>query len=98
MKPLKWSASHAVWFEEIDDEHKEIFEAIGQLQKLLSSSGSPEEMRKAFERLMSSLTEHFAHEERLMQASRYDLLDWHKRLHAGARRKVRQYAAAGTSG
>lgn len=91
MASLKWSASDAVWIEEVDDEHKEIFEAIAGFQKLLGAA-SREEIRKSLERLISAMTEHFAHEERLMHAARYYSLDWHKGLHAGALRKVRYFA------
>ena len=34
MRSMKWSTSHAVFVTEIDDEHKEIFEAVSELQKV----------------------------------------------------------------
>jgi hemerythrin len=36
MRSLKWSTSHAVFVTEIDDEHREIFGAVADLQNLLS--------------------------------------------------------------
>ena len=33
MRTLKWSTSHAVFVTEIDDEHKEIFDAIAEFEK-----------------------------------------------------------------
>lgn len=94
MRSLKWSTSEAVWIAEIDDEHKAIFEAVTGLQKLLSAAGPTSEIRNAFESLTSSIVGHFGHEERLMRASRYPSLRWHKQLHDAACRKVRQYAPA----
>ena len=44
MRFLKWTTSEAVWVAEIDDEHKEIFEAVAQFQKILSSSAPPAEI------------------------------------------------------
>ena len=94
MTPLKWSTSHAVWVTEIDDEHKEIFVAVGELQSLLTGSARLPQIRKMLGRLTTAAADHFAHEERLMHASRYPGLRWHKRQHDAARRKAEEFAAA----
>ena len=92
MVALQWSTSHAVFVAEIDDEHKEIFEAVAKLHAALDSNGPLPEVRKLTERLVSSIVGHFAHEERLMRAARYDSFPWHKQRHEAARRRVGQYA------
>jgi hemerythrin len=92
MRSLQWSPSDAVWVTEIDDEHKEIFEMVARLQKSLSSAGPPAERRKLLEDLVTSVADHFAHEERLMRAARYGSLRWHKQQHDAARKKVQQFA------
>jgi len=91
MSPLKWSTSHAVFVPEIDDEHKEIFEAIYNLQRDLANGDSLPEVRQLIERLTSSVVEHFAHEERLMRAARYTSIGWHKQQHMTARKRVGQF-------
>jgi hemerythrin len=91
MRSLKWSISHAVFVPEIDDEHKEIFEAVGSLRKVLTSRITVEELRNLTQRLGACLGGHFAHEERLMRAARYGSLRWHKRQHDNARRRVGQF-------
>lgn len=91
MRYLKWSTSHAVFVTEIDDEHKEIFEVVSNLQKVLSTRGPLLEIRKLTQRLVACTVEHFAHEERLMRASRYGSLRWHKRQHDTARSRVGQF-------
>ena len=93
MPPLVWSTSHAVFVAEIDDEHKEIFEAISQIQEALTSHSPVLEIHKLAERLMSCLVEHFAHEERLMRAARYGSMRWHQRSHRAARTRVGQFVA-----
>ena len=93
MNALKWSQSHAVFVPEIDDEHQEIFEAISHLSGVLSENGSLREIRPLVEQLTTSVVDHFAHEERLMRAARYDALRWHKQQHSYARRRVGQFAA-----
>jgi hemerythrin len=90
MCPLKWSTSNAVFVPKIDDEHKEIFQAVFDVQRALTSSGPSTELSKLTQHLGSSIDGHFTHEERLMRAARYDLLRWHKRSHDGARKRVVQ--------
>lgn len=91
MRFLKWSTSHAVFVTEIDDEHKEIFEAVSDVDKVLNGRGSSLEAEKAIQRLIASITGHFAHEERLMRAARYESMAWHKRQHDAARKRVGQF-------
>ncbi len=92
MRSLQWSLSDAVWVTEIDDDHKEIFAAVANLQKLLSGAGPGADRRKLIEDLTTSVAGHFAHEERLMRAARYPSLRWHKQQHDAARKKVEQFA------
>ena len=91
MPSLVWSTSHAVFVTEIDDEHKEIFEAISKVEEVLTRRGSVLEVYKLAERLQSGLVEHFAHEERLMRAARYGSIRWHQRSHRSASRRVGQF-------
>jgi hemerythrin len=63
VRRLKWSISHAVFVTEIDDEHKEIFDALSRFQKLCGAGGEPAEFRKSIGRLMTRMMDHFAHEE-----------------------------------
>jgi len=93
MRSIKWTTSNAVFVTEIDDEHKEIFDAVLDLQNLLGGPGPWPELSKVTRHLVSSIDEHFTHEERLMRAARYDLLRWHKRSHDGARKRVAQVIA-----
>jgi hemerythrin len=91
MRSLKWSTSQAVFVSEIDDEHKEIFQAVSNLQKVCTSDGSLLEIGKLIEHLTTCIAGHFAHEERLMRAARYGSIRWHKTAHDNARRRVGQF-------
>lgn len=91
MRFLKWSTSHAVFVTEIDDEHKEIFEAVSDLQRALSSCDPSVEIGTLNQRLIGCMVGHFAHEERLMRAARYGSIRWHKQQHDHARRRVGQF-------
>jgi hemerythrin len=92
MRSLKWSTSHAVFVPEIDDEHKEIFQALSNLQKVLADSDPSPEIHQLTHRLASCIDGHFAHEERLMRAARYGSIRWHQQAHNGARRRVAEFA------
>jgi hemerythrin len=91
MRSLKWSTSNAVFVTEIDDEHKEIFAALSNVQKALTSRCPLPEICRLTQRLVSSIVGHFTREERLMRAARYDSLRWHKQSHDAAHRRVSQF-------
>jgi hemerythrin len=91
MRLLKWSASHAVFVTEIDDEHKEIFAALSNLRGALSGGSPVSEIRELTEHLTACIVGHFAHEERIMRAARYGSMNWHKRQHDAAGKKVGQF-------
>jgi hemerythrin len=91
MRSLKWSTSNAVFVTEIDDEHKEIFEALSNVQGVLTNCGPLTEIRKLTQGLVASIVGHFAHEERLMHTARYSSLRWHKQAHDAARKRVGQF-------
>jgi hemerythrin-like metal-binding protein len=66
---MQWTMSHAVFVEEIDDDHKEIFECLSDLRSALAKR-KPAEISKSTRRLVDAIDGHFAHEERLMRARR----------------------------
>lgn len=98
MRSLKWNSSHAVFVTEIDDDHKEIFDAVAQLQAALFDLGSVGNLAPPTKRLAARIEDHFAHEERLMRAGRYDLRSWHERCHNAARKRVARLAKRIDSG
>lgn len=89
MRSLVWTASDAMWVEELDGEHKEIVAAVAGLMQATAS-----EAMHAMQRLAGSVADHFAHEERLMRAARYEGMAWHKQQHDAARRRLQQFATA----
>jgi hemerythrin len=98
MPPLKWSISHAVWFDQIDDEHREIFQHLSGFQEVLVNVAVTASVHSAMERLCSCIKEHFAHEERLMRAARYGSLRWHRQQHNGARKRVKEFVSGVNGG
>jgi len=90
MATLEWSVSHAVFVDEMDDEHAKIVQALCELQTLLAGKASPSDLQRQAETVAARVESHFSHEERLMRAARYSSFGWHKRLHDQARRRVLQ--------
>ena len=78
-----------VYFPALDAEHLEVFNAVEEL-RLAVSGGAPADLVEiALRRLTEHVTAHFAHEERLMRASRYSGYAWHLQSHDAARKRVR---------
>ena len=82
-----------VYFPALDEEHLEVFNAVEEL-RLAVSGGAPADLVEiALRRLTEHVTAHFAHEERLMRASRYSGYAWHLQSHDAARKRVRRGGA-----
>lgn len=84
MRAFQWSKVYSIHIPELDDEHRTLFEDCDALQRAFRAGVDPREMRPILGVLMSHATEHFAHEERLMQASECPSYGWHKRQHEAA--------------
>src|SRR5271157_2983583 len=84
------SGGYSIFIPEIDAEHRTMFRLVDELAAALDSPARrvPSELLGS---LASQMQHHFAHEERLMRASRYDALAWHKGQHDGARRQAKRF-------
>jgi hemerythrin len=92
MRLFHWSTSNSVFLPEMDDEHRTIFQATGELQNALRDSAPLVQVQEILHRLISLTEEHFAHEEELMRGTRYASFDWHRQQHNTARKRLRRYA------
>lgn len=84
------SGGYSIFISEIDAEHRTLFRLVDELATALDSR-APRVPSELLESLASHMQQHFAHEERLMRASRYDALKWHKGQHDGARRQAKRF-------
>jgi len=76
----------------MDDEHRTIFQATGELQNALHNDAPLFEVQEILHRLISIVEDHFAHEEKLMRGAHYASFDWHRQQHNTARKRLRRYA------
>lgn len=92
MRLFKWTKSNAVFVSDLDDEHRTIFDATGELQQAFGVGAPLFQVQEILHRLTSCLEDHLAHEEKLMRSARYSSFDWHKQQHNTVRSRIRQYA------
>jgi len=88
MRVFKWNAAHAVFLPEIDAEHRAISQSAGELHRAIGGNAPAERILKILHGLMAAMEDHFAHEERLMQASRYTSFGWHRQQHDAVRKRA----------
>ena len=92
MRLFRWRKSNTVFVPAIDDEHKMIFQAAGELQQALDTGAPLFEVQEILHRLIASTEDHFAHEEELMRGAQYGSLAWHRQQHDAVRKRLRQFA------
>ncbi len=94
MRLFKWTKLHESFLPEIDAEHRHVFRLGDEIQQAVAAGAPNERLQALVETLTASIEEHFAHEERLMRASRYTSYNWHKQQHDAVRRRIAQFTAA----
>ncbi len=67
--------------EDIDAQHRELFQRIGQLLEASRTRRSREEVVRLLEFLGRYVVEHFAEEERIMADARYPKIEGHRAEH-----------------
>ena len=92
MRAFCWRKSNTVFAPAIDDEHKTVFQATGELQQALHTGAPLYQVQEILHRLIASTEDHFAHEEKLMRGAHYLSFDWHRQQHEAVRKRLRQYA------
>lgn len=70
---------------EFDAEHRNLYQLGDNLFQAWTAGAPAEAMIPSVRALLAAAEDHFAHEERLMRAARYPLLNWHGRQHETAR-------------
>lgn len=81
---FKWKEEFSVNVEEIDLQHKKLFEIGAEVYEIASSDGSIDyydEIMAVLEKLKKYTEYHFKYEEDLMRSSNYDQYDMHHFQH-----------------
>ena len=93
MRPLRWTKAHEVYLPQIDAEHRNLFQTADELHRAILCEADSDQVQAHLGALISSVEEHFTHEERLMRSVGYPSFAWHKRQHDGVRRTVKELAS-----
>lgn len=82
MKKLEWNDRYKIGVDFIDKEHQMLFSTMNKLLMISESEDKTEwACREGVKYLKNHTMEHFEHEEKYMQAIKYEDYEIHKRLH-----------------
>jgi len=87
VKAPPWTDSYCLGISEVDREHRGLFAALNDLSAAMSSADWPT-VRRILQVIPKDAAKHFRREERLMQRARFSGLEWHRKQHTTARKRI----------
>ena len=81
MTLLEWREDFRIGIEEVDHEHHQLIDMINALHEELGGDRSGERTAAFLGEILAGISAHFALEEKVMRARRYDALAEHKADH-----------------
>lgn len=81
MSLLRWKDEYSVGIASMDDEHREMIDLINDVYAKLGDSPDAATIESCLEEIFSTISLHFALEERIMRDSGYDEYEDHKEDH-----------------
>lgn len=91
MDAVKWSADLSVGVDAIDNQHKQLFAIIGELQAAIAKGRGQKQMHLILEKLIAYTETHFAAEEAFMREIGFPEVDNHAIEHVQLVLKVRRF-------
>jgi hemerythrin-like metal-binding protein len=85
MRLFHWTRAKSVFVAELDAEHRNLYQIGEDLHKAWSAGAPLGALLPSVRAFLAASEDHFTHEERMMRAARYPLLNWHARQHDAAR-------------
>ena len=78
---LEWKSTFEIGVEEVDEQHKNLFDAINKLFDACKQGKGKDEINKVMDFLQDYVVEHFREEEALQVKYKYPDYENHKKLH-----------------
>jgi hemerythrin len=78
---LEWNEEYRLGISYIDDQHKKLFEIVGQIAALDALTSTKEELKAILGELNRYMNEHFRDEEVYMHKIGFPEYEYHKNLH-----------------
>ena len=94
MEKWEWSSRLETGIELIDEQHRELFEMIDQLELAIYSGSASHELKSIFEYLNSYIAEHLEAEERLLRECNYPDFEKHAEEHDKFRKSIAEMSAS----
>jgi hemerythrin-like metal-binding protein len=93
MQSFKWTKAVAVGVPEVDAEHRNLFRMAEELHQAARAGSEAARVRELTRSLLTSIEEHFAHEERMMKAASCPDMAWHMMQHDTLRKRLSLFAS-----
>ena len=81
MSLLQWKSEYSVGIESMDDEHREMIALINDTYQRLDSDAGVDQVEECLGEILSTISMHFALEERIMRNAGYGEFQAHKSDH-----------------
>jgi hemerythrin-like metal-binding protein len=91
MEEVKWNAALSIGVEAVDDQHKQLFAVVRELQEAIAQCKGQKRMHQILEKLIVYTETHFRDEEAYMQEIGYPALENHRHEHEQLVQKVRRF-------
>lgn len=93
MSLLAWNDNFSVGVNTIDQQHSGLFAVVNELHTAMMKGQTKTVIGALLDKLVKYTREHFAHEERMMEAAKYPGLAAHKAHHAELTKQVGDFMA-----
>lgn len=80
--PITWNPTLATGVNTVDDQHKELFRQVGELNAAMAQGRGRDEIAEVLDFLGQYVVRHFAHEERMMEHYACPAAEANRRAHA----------------
>lgn len=81
MSLLEWKPEYSVGIASMDDEHREMIGMINGVYRQMAESSEADEIESCLEEIFTTISAHFALEERIMREAVYEEFEPHKEDH-----------------
>jgi hemerythrin len=85
---VAWKDDLATGFEDIDNDHKVLFDLVDQFHEVYAGSGNDAQLKMVFDALMDYTDYHFRREEAFMEEKGYPHRAAHQKLHKALKEEI----------
>jgi len=91
MTTVRWSPNLSVGSDAIDAEHMLMIDLLNSLIADIEAKRDGDKLTESLDALMDCTSEHFHHEEQIMENAEYPDLERHRRLHEALKSEIQEF-------